>query len=150
MRKVITESQLRRIVKESVKRVLKEERANIDFTTSDLWSKYDIPWNDVDNTPEEYNGNWHVSFDVFDYTYHMGTIEIDENFSDLEECLNFAQNLKLGDIEEYIDNNIEKLDEDGDYEYVHEHTSKISLNILCDTENGTYEVANTIRFVPKE
>ena len=141
----LTESQLHNLIKVSVKRVLKEVRRNIDFTTSDIWQKYNLPWNDVDDTPEHYQGEWYISVNFFDYTYCLGTEDIDESFSSLQDCLDYAQNLSQGDLWDLFMNDIGKYNEETeDYDTF----DYVSLNINCRTNKGVYEVANTRPFMP--
>lgn len=104
-----------------------------------IWANYSLPWNKVDDTPEQYKGIWYITVDFFDYTEHMGTVEIDRQFKSLEDCLNYAQNISIYEVEELCN---EEITDEG--------FSSISLNIMCQCDKGNYEVANTRMFMPKE
>lgn len=140
----LNESQLRNIIKESIKKVLNEAAFSPNYPANTInntiWANYNLPWNKVDDTPEQYKGIWYITVDFFDYTEHMGTVEIDRQFKSLEDCLNYAQNISIYEVEELCN---EEITDEG--------FSSISLNIMCQSDNGVlYEVANTKMYMPKE
>jgi hypothetical protein len=114
------------------------EASTIDVNQG-IWDEYDIPWNEVDDEPERYNGIWYISVEFFDYTAFLGEIDIDRQFGTLKDCLDFAQTI---DREMIFDICNEEISDEG--------FTSISLNINCQEERATYEVANTKLFVPNK
>lgn len=106
-----------------------------------IWNQYSLPWNQVEDSPESYNGVWFISVDYFDYTAHLGNAKAYGKFKSLEECLEYAQNFSF---EAAYDLYCEQLSFDED----DEGFTSISLNIMCKCEDGTYEVANTKLYKP--
>ena len=140
----INEAQLRKIIQESVMKVIKETAFYPNYPENTIkntiWNQYNLPWNQVEDSPEIYNGVWFISVDYFWYTEYLGNAKAYGKFKSLEECLEYAQNFSF---EEAYDLYREQLFIEDDEDF-----TSISLNIMCECEDGTYKMADTKLYEP--
>ena len=108
---------------------------------TNIFNYYHLPYDYKSENPESYKGIWSIDivfYDLGDYE-PLGTVSIDKKFNSLEETLKYASEINAEETDKLCNENI-----------TDEGYGLISIEILCDMENGEtpFVVANTLLFEP--